>query len=134
MLEWNYIHSWVYLNHIIILLLHLKNIYFFSSVSTSKLVMEDILTDLFVQRLSKKIIPGTVTPEEFSTSLGLGEAVGAAAAQQANVDRNQQSKYQKLISKYVMKNGRTSESALNLRGIFLESEMKDCANFVKAGL
>eukprot|EP00057_Strongylocentrotus_purpuratus_P011545 XP_011666019.1 PREDICTED: uncharacterized protein LOC105439120 isoform X2 [Strongylocentrotus purpuratus] len=96
--------------------------------------MADILTDRIVQKLSKLIDPGLLSPENFSVELGFSKADGNAAAIGAHLTMNQHGAFDKLLSKYVMKHGRQSESALNLRGLFLESGMKDCANFVKAEL
>ncbi|XP_011672012.1 uncharacterized protein LOC105442000 [Strongylocentrotus purpuratus] len=97
--------------------------------------MADILTDKIVQKLSKLIDPAIVRPENFSVDLGFTKAEGNAAAIGANLTMYQHGAFDKLLSKYVMKHGRKSESALQLRQIFLESgEMKPCADFVKAEL
>ncbi|XP_030832311.1 uncharacterized protein LOC105441999 [Strongylocentrotus purpuratus] len=97
--------------------------------------MSDILTDRVVQRLSKLINPGNIRADDFSVELGFTKVKGNAAAIGANLTMNQPGAFDKLLSKYVMKHGRKSESALQLRQIFLESEeLKPCADFVKAEL
>ena len=96
--------------------------------------MADILTDRIVQKLSKLINPGLLSPDNFSLELGFTKAEGNAAAIGANLTMNQHGAFDKLLSKYVMKHGRKSDSALQLRKIFLESEeLKPCADFVKTG-
>ncbi|XP_030832266.1 uncharacterized protein LOC115920533 [Strongylocentrotus purpuratus] len=97
--------------------------------------MSDVLTDRVVQRLSKLINLGNIRADDFSVYLGFTKAEGNAAAIGVNLTMNQHGAFDKLLSKYVMKHGRKSESALQLRQIFLESEeLKPCADFVKAEL
>lgn len=95
--------------------------------------MADILTDKFVLTLSQKIDPGQVTAQTISICLGLSRAKGSGAAIQANVDKNQHYAFEDLLCQYVLRNGRNSKSALNLRRKFLENGMKEYADVIKAG-
>ncbi|XP_011666015.1 uncharacterized protein LOC105439118 [Strongylocentrotus purpuratus] len=96
--------------------------------------MAKILTDKFVLALSKQLDLANVSPRQLSVFLGFSKAAGTNAMVAGNLTMNPASSFDDLFSKYVMKHGRGSVSALNLRGIFLENEMKDCADFVKAEL
>lgn len=96
--------------------------------------MEEILTDEFLQGLSNQINLLTVTVLDFSSYLGFSDADGANAAVSANNIMNPRSAFRTLLSKFAMKYGRKRESALSLRKRFLKKGMKDCADFIKAGL
>ncbi|XP_030834092.1 uncharacterized protein LOC100888214 [Strongylocentrotus purpuratus] len=104
------------------------------TLDTSQLLMKEILTDIFLLTLSQKINLVNVPAVNFSLYLGFSAADGTAAAVAANVALNPQSAFNTLLSKFVMTNGRKSNSALNLRKRFLDNEMKDCADVIKAEL
>ncbi|XP_030833210.1 uncharacterized protein LOC115920761 [Strongylocentrotus purpuratus] len=96
--------------------------------------LDDILTDLFLVRLSKKISIVNVTAVDFSTYLGFTAAEGQAAAMGAINSMNPSSSYNTLLSKFVLRHGRKSESAQNLRKRFLKNGLGDYANDIKAEL
>ncbi|XP_011672011.1 uncharacterized protein LOC105441998 [Strongylocentrotus purpuratus] len=96
--------------------------------------INDILTDLFLVKLSKKILIVNVAAVDFSAYLGFTAADGQAAAMGAINNMNPSSAYNTLLSKFVMRHGRKSESAQNLRKRFLQNGMEDHANDIKAEL
>eukprot|EP00057_Strongylocentrotus_purpuratus_P024513 XP_011678987.1 PREDICTED: triadin-like [Strongylocentrotus purpuratus] len=102
--------------------------------STSQLVMKEILTDKLLLSLSQRINLNIVTVVYFSIYLGFTTADGTNAVIGANSTTNPQSALLYLLNKFVVKKGRGSESALNLRKRFLENGMKDSADVIKAEL
>ncbi|XP_041465576.1 uncharacterized protein LOC121416161 [Lytechinus variegatus] len=96
--------------------------------------MDDILSDNFLLKLAEKIDPSNVPPQNLSTHLGFSRAEGSRAAIEGNISLNQENAYHKIFTKYTMKHGRKEDSALKLTKMFLESDMKDCADLVKEKL
>ncbi|XP_054754083.2 uncharacterized protein LOC129260008 [Lytechinus pictus] len=96
--------------------------------------MADILSDKFMLKLAKKIDPSHVPPQYLSTYLDFTGALGSDAAIVGNMTLNQGNAYQKIFGNYTMKHGRKEDSALKLTKMFLENDMKDCADLVKGEL